>query len=153
MNYLDYLSREADSAGINTWVNVLNTCGPQQGFLGAPFNCDRAHVAHGFFASPEFIDRGFLLHRLFEVGMVRLPRYVEFIPDMATLSGLNLTLAVQQLNLQEYVQQFGAKTEFTNRFAGTLLTTQAAELILRMEQTAGVTLPATAATLPGQPTQ
>jgi hypothetical protein len=34
-----------------------------------------------------------------------------------------------------------------------LLPTQAATLILKMEQTAGITLPASAVTLPGQPTQ
>ncbi|MBD0369957.1 MAG: SBBP repeat-containing protein, partial [Pyrinomonadaceae bacterium] len=65
MNYLDFLSREPDQAGFTDWTTVLNNCGSQQGFLGAPFDCDRAHVSHGFFASPEFTNRGFLIYRLY----------------------------------------------------------------------------------------
>jgi glucose/arabinose dehydrogenase len=153
MNYLDFLGRDADSTGFNDWLNVLNTCGPQQGFLGAPFNCDRAHVVHGFYASPEFTDTGFLMYRMYEVGMGRLPKYAEFIPDMATLSSFGISDAVKEQNLQDYLQQFAAKSEFTNRFAGTLLTTQAADFVLKLEQTTGITLPQTATTNPGQPTQ
>ncbi|HKS28088.1 MAG TPA: cadherin-like domain-containing protein [Pyrinomonadaceae bacterium] len=152
-NYLDLLGRDADQNGFVDWTNVLNNCGPQKGFLGAPFNCDRAHVAHGFFGSPEFTNSGFLIHRLFEVGMGRLPSYREFIPDMATLSGFNLTQAQQDQNLQDYLEQFTARSEFQNRYQGYLLPSQAAQFIDLMEQVAGVKLPATATTLPGQPTQ
>ncbi|MBD0371090.1 MAG: VCBS repeat-containing protein, partial [Pyrinomonadaceae bacterium] len=69
LNYLDFLGREPDTEGWNTWPTVLNNCGSQQGFLGAPFDCDRAHVSHGFFASPEFTNRGFLIYRLYAAGM------------------------------------------------------------------------------------
>lgn len=72
---------------------MLNNCGPHKGFLGSPTGCNRAHVTHGFFGSEEFIKSGFLIHRLFEVGMNRLPVYREFIPDMASLSSFNLTPA------------------------------------------------------------
>ncbi|MBD0369759.1 MAG: DUF11 domain-containing protein [Pyrinomonadaceae bacterium] len=152
-NYLDNLGRDADAAGFTDWLNTLNNCGPQQGFLGAPLNCDRAHVAHGFFGSVEFTNSGFLIHRLFEVGMGRLPLYREFIPDMATLSGFNIPPAVQQQNIQDYLQDFTSKPEFINRFSDALLPSQAATLIQKLEQAAGVTLPATATTLPGQPQQ
>ena len=62
MNYLDFLSREPDQNGFADWTNVLNNCGTQKGFLGAPFDCDRAHVSHGFFGSPEFT--GLITHLL-----------------------------------------------------------------------------------------
>jgi hypothetical protein len=152
-NYLDFLAREPDAPGFADWTNVLNNCGPEKGFLGAPKNCDRAHVSHGFFGSTEFINTGYLIYRLYEVGMDRLPRYAEFAPDMAALSGFGIPNAVREQNLQDYLQQFSTKTEFTNRFSDALLPSQAATLIQRLEQTAGVTLPATATTLPGQPTQ
>jgi hypothetical protein len=152
-NYLDYLGRDADQNGFTDWVNVLNNCGPQKGFLGAPFNCDRAHVAHGFFGSEEFTGSGFMIYRLFEVGMDRLPLYREFIPDMATLSGFNLTPAQKQQNFFDYLQDFTSKQEFINRFQDVSLPSQAALYIERLEQTAGITLPATATTQPGQPTQ
>jgi hypothetical protein len=152
-NYLDFLGRDADQSGFTDWTNVLNNCGPEKGFLGAPFNCDRAHVSHGFFGSPEFTRSGFLIHRLFEVGMNRLPLYREFIPDMASLSGFNLTPASQQQNLADYLQEFTSKQEFQNRFQDVSQPAQAALYIERLEQTAGITLPATTTTLAGQPQQ
>ncbi|MBD0373436.1 MAG: hypothetical protein ICV60_21555 [Pyrinomonadaceae bacterium] len=72
---------------------------------------------------------------------------------MASLSGFGLSDAIQQQNLFDYLQQFTAKTEFTTRFSDSLLTSQAATLIQKLEQTSGVTLPATAMTQPGQPQQ
>ncbi|HKS26423.1 MAG TPA: Calx-beta domain-containing protein [Pyrinomonadaceae bacterium] len=152
-NYLDYLYREPDQNGFNDWVTTLNNCGPQKGFLGAPPNCDRAHVTHGFFAAPEHIDTGFLIYRMYEVGMGRLPRYAEFVPDMSGLSGFGLSDAVKQQNLADYIAEFAAKQEFTNRFSDALQPSQAATLIQKLEQAAGVTLPATATTAPNQPTQ
>ncbi|HEX8176164.1 MAG TPA: Calx-beta domain-containing protein [Pyrinomonadaceae bacterium] len=155
-NYLDFLGREPDDTGWNPptgWPVVLGNCGPEEGFLGAPKNCDRAHVSHGFFASPEFTDKGFAIYRLYEVGMGRLPLYAEFIPDMATLSGYGIPANVEQQNLQDYLESFTQRTEFINRFQGALQTNQAEQLILKLEQTTGITLPATAVTNPGQPTQ
>jgi hypothetical protein len=153
MNYLDFLGRDPDQNGFMDWTNVLNNCGPDKGFLGAPYNCDRAHVSHGFFASPEFTDSGFLIYRMYEVGMGRLPRYAEFIPDMASLSGFGISDNIRRQNLQDYLQQFAAKTEFTGRFSDSLQPEQAAQLITRLEQAAGLTLPNTSTTQPGQPTQ
>jgi uncharacterized repeat protein (TIGR01451 family) len=152
-NYLDYLYREPDTSGFNDWVGVLNNCGPEKGFLGAPPNCDRAHVVHGFFAAPEHINSGFLIYRMYEVGLGRLPRYSEFVPDMASLSGFGLSDAVKQQNLADYLEEFATKQEFVSRFSDSLQPSQAATLISKLEQTAGVTLPATATTNAGQPQQ
>ncbi|HKS27498.1 MAG TPA: PQQ-dependent sugar dehydrogenase [Pyrinomonadaceae bacterium] len=151
--YLDFLMREPDAAGFADWTNVLNNCGPQKGFLGAPPTCDRAHVAHGFFGSPEFTDRGLLIYRMYEVGMGRLLGYAEFMHDMGLLRGFGLSGAEQQQNLDAYLQEFAGKLEFTNRFSDALQPSQASTLILKMEQTVGVTLPNIATTKPGQPTQ
>lgn len=153
MNYLDFLAREPDAEGWNTWPQLLNNCGPERGFLGAPPGCDRAHASHGFYASPEFTDTGFLLYRMYEVGMNRLPRYAEFIPDMASLSGHGIPELIRQQNLQDYLEQFTGKQDFKSRFQGALQPTGAQELVLKLEQTAGITLPASAVTGAGQPTQ
>jgi hypothetical protein len=151
--YLDFLGRDADQAGFTDWTNVLNNCGAEKGFLGAPYDCDRAHVSHGFFGSAEFTDRGFLIYRLYEVGKARLPLYREFVSDMATLSGFGLPPEVQQQNLQDFLLQFSNDAEFINRFQSVSAPSQAAQLITMLEQTAGVTLPPATATQPGQPTQ
>jgi hypothetical protein len=153
MNYLDFLGREPDQNGFNDWTSVLNNCGPQKGFLGAPLGCDRAHVSHGFYASNEFTDTGFRIYRMYEVGLGRLPRYGEFIPDMAALSGFGIDDAIRQQNLEDYLVQFSRKPEFTVRFIDALEPSQAATLVQKLERAAGVTLPDGAATLPGQPQQ
>jgi hypothetical protein len=152
-NYLDFLGRDADTSGFNDWTNVLNNCGTNQGFLGAPYSCDRAHVSHGFFASPEFTNNGLLVYRMYEVAIGRLPRYAEFIPDMASLSGFGIPDSVREQNLQDYLMHFTNRAEFLDRFTGAMQPSEAAQLILKMEQSAGVTLPQTAVTLPGQPPQ
>jgi len=153
MHYVDFLEREPDTAGFNDWVGVLNGCGTQHGFLGAPTSCDRAHISKGFFGATEFIDRGFLVYRLYDVGLNRLPLYAEYNPDSAQLRGFGLTTAEQQQNLNNYLLDLGSRTEFVNRYAGVAATSQATQLIQLLETTAGVTLPATATTLPGQPPQ
>jgi uncharacterized delta-60 repeat protein len=152
-DYLDNLGRDTDQAGFTDWTNVLNKCGPQKGFIGSPFSCDRAHVAHGFFGSEEFTTSGFLLFRLYAVGRGRMPLYREFIPDMATLSGFGISDSVKQQNLADYLQQFSNDTEFVSRFQAVSQASQAAQLIAMLEQAANVTLPATTTTLPGQPQQ
>ena len=153
MHYVDFLEREPDTAGFNDWVGVLNGCGPQHGFLGAPSNCDRAHISKGFFGSMEFIDRGFLVYRLYDLGLNRLPLYTEYNADSAQLRGFGLSTAEQQQNLNNYLLDLGSRTEFVNRYAGVATTGQATQLIQLLEMTAGVTLPATATTLTGQPPQ
>ncbi len=153
MHYLDFLEREPDTAGFNDWVNVLNNCNPNQGFLGAPTTCDRAHVSIGFFGATEFIDRGFLVYRLYDVGLARLPDYAtEYNPDSAQLRGFGLTAAQIQQNLDAYLLEFGARTEFVNRYAAVAAPGQASQLITLLETTAGVTLPASPAVVVG-PTQ
>lgn len=155
-NYLDFLAREPDEAGWNPpngWPSILDNCGSQKGFLGAPPECDRAHVSHGFFASPEFTDKGFLIYRMYEVGMGRLPRYAEFIPDMAAISGYGIAASIEAQNLADYLQQFSSRQEFIDRFNTVLQPSQATLLIQAFEQTSGITLPATATTKPGQPKQ
>ncbi|HKS29654.1 MAG TPA: Calx-beta domain-containing protein [Pyrinomonadaceae bacterium] len=152
MNYMDFLSREPDAEGFATWTGVLNNCGPEKGFLGAPKNCDRAFVTHGFVASPEFTDRGYEIHRIYEVGAQRLPRYSEFVLDMASMSGAPGSQELDQ-NTRQFAESFTQKQEFINKYGDVSAQAQAEQLITKLEQTAGVTLPATTQTLPGQPPQ
>jgi hypothetical protein len=150
--YLDILGREPDTDGFGTWTGVLNTCGPEKGFLGAPRACDRAFVSHGFVASPEFTDRGYRIHRMYEVGLKRLPRYSEFVPDTAATSGASGSPELEQ-NIVQYADNFVTKPEFVANYGSVSTTAQAAQYIALLEQNAGVTLPATTTTLPGQPPQ
>jgi lysophospholipase L1-like esterase len=151
-NYLDFLAREPDAEGWNTWPGVLNNCGPEKGFLGSPPDCDRAHVAHGFIASREFTDKGYNVYRMYEVALSRLPRYAEFVPDMAALGGAPDSQELEQ-NTRQFAESFTGRQEFTGKYADVSAPGQATLFIARLEQNAGVTLPDTTTTLPGQPPQ
>lgn len=151
-NYLDFLSREPDAEGWATWPGVLNNCDPGDGFLGSPRNCDRAHVAHGFIASPEFTTRGYLVYKMYEVALVRLPRYAEFVPDMAAMSGAPGSAELEQ-NTRQFAESFTSRQDFKGFYDDVSAPSQAEAFIMRLEQNAGVTLPASTTTFPGQPPQ
>ena len=102
-------------------MNVLNDCGPAQGGLGSPTNCDRVHVSSGFYRSAEFTDRGYFVYRFYEavLGVGRLPRYAEFIPDMASISGF-ASAAEQEQNIADFIALFMARGEFTSRYGASI---------------------------------
>jgi hypothetical protein len=152
MQYLDFLLREPDSAGFNDWLSVLNNCGPGQGWLGSPPGCDRVHVSSGFFRSTEFGERGYWIYRFYESALGRRPQFAEFMPEMKRLSGLT-TDAEQEARRADFISRFMALPEFTNIYQGLTSSAQAAQFIATLEQRARVTLPASANTEPGQPSQ
>jgi TolB protein len=151
--YLDFLNREPDSGGFNSWLSVLNGCGTNQGGLGSPVTCDRVHVSSGFYRSAEFTDRGYFVYRFYEAALGRLPKYVEFVPDMASLSGF-ATPAEQQQNISDFIAAFMGRAEFTTKYGAAIPATSAEQFVAQLEATAKVTLPASVpATQAGQPEQ
>ena len=150
--YLDFLFREPDTGGFNDWLNVLNNCQPNQGGLGSDPNCDRVHVSSGFFRSTEFGERGYFAYRFYHASLARRPQFAEFVPDMRRLSGF-LTPAEQEAAISAFIADFMQKPEFLAIYGGLTDAGHAAQFIAKLEEKAQVTLPATAVTLPGQPTQ
>jgi hypothetical protein len=150
--YLDFLLREPDTAGFNDWLSVLNNCQPNQGGLGSNPACDRVHVSSGFFRSTEFGERGYWSYRFYHATLGRRPQFGEFLPDMRRLSGF-LSPAEEEAQRAAFVADFMARPEFTAIYGGLTNSANAAQFIATLEQRAGVTLPATATTLPGQPPQ
>ena len=150
--YLDFLFREPDTAGFNDWLNVLTNCGPNQGGLGSPPGCDRVHVSSGFFRSTEFGERGYWGYRFYHGTLGRRPNFAEFMPDIRRLSG-SLMPAEEEAARAAFIADFMQRGEFTAIYGGLTTAANAAQFIARLEQTAGVTLPATNTTLPGQPPQ
>ncbi|HXT62416.1 MAG TPA: Calx-beta domain-containing protein, partial [Pyrinomonadaceae bacterium] len=85
--YLDILGRQPDQSGFQNWVNTLSGC-PNGGFGEPPTsNCDRLHVAAGFFQSDEFLNRGYWAFRFYMVSFNQRPTYAQFIPDMSQVGG------------------------------------------------------------------
>ncbi|HEU4509583.1 MAG TPA: M12 family metallo-peptidase, partial [Pyrinomonadaceae bacterium] len=150
--YLDFLLREPDTGGFNDWLSVLNNCAPNQGGLGSNPACDRVHVSSGFFRSTEFGERGYWSYRFYHAALGRRPQFAEFVPDLRRLSGF-LSPAEEEAQRSAFVADFMARPEFTTIYGGLTNAGNAAQFIATLEQRAGVTLPATATTQPGQPPQ
>jgi hypothetical protein len=150
--YLDFLLREPDTAGYNSWLATLNGCGPQQGGLGSPANCDRVEVSSAFFRSTEFNEKGYWVYRFYEGSLGRKPLFAEFTSEMRQLSGL-MSDAEQESRRGLFIARFMQRSEFTNIYSSLTNPASAAQFIATLEQKARVTLPASTTTLPGQPPQ
>jgi hypothetical protein len=151
-HYVDFLGRMPDQAGYTDWNNVLNTC-TNQGKLGADPACDRTHVSSGFFRSTEFGDKGYWIYRFYNAAFGRLPKYApEFKPEVQKLSGLQQTGAQLEASKAAFIDRFMTLPEFTGIY-GSPTAGNASQFIASLEQKAGVTLPASTQTDPGQPQQ
>ncbi|HEY0081239.1 MAG TPA: carboxypeptidase regulatory-like domain-containing protein, partial [Pyrinomonadaceae bacterium] len=86
--YLDFLSREADAAGRNAWIGVLNGCANAFNGPAVPSGCDRIFVSgEGFFRSQEFQLKGFYVFRFYKLAFNRMPEYLEAVADMSFVAG------------------------------------------------------------------
>jgi hypothetical protein len=133
-HYLDFLNREPDPTGFAAWVHRIDFCG-QPGEPPPP--CDRVEVSSAFFRSPEFRDRGYFVYKLYAASLGRnpaFPRYAEFIPDLAKVSGF-LTPEELDASKTAFAEEFVKRAEFQNRYNATS-NAQYVDLLL---QTAGVT--------------
>ena len=111
-NYIDFLGREPDAAGLAGWRNVLVNCGVT---IAPP--CDRIEVSAGFFRSEEFQSRGYFIYRFYSaLGRIALSN--EFFPDFAKLSGF-LTPEQLEANKAAYVNEFMARAEFQTKYSAT----------------------------------
>lgn len=128
--YLDFLNREPDPGGYAAWQQVINNCPPRD------TTCDRIHVSSAFFRSPEFQDRGYFVYRFYPVAFGRKPQYVEFVPDIAKVSGF-LSDAELEAAKVAFIAEFMSRPAFVTKFIG-LTDTQYVDTLLA---TAGVTSP------------
>ncbi len=123
-HYIDFLSREPDPPGAAAWEAVINNC------PAGDTTCDRIHVSSAFFRSPEFQGRGYFIYRFYPVAFGRKPEYVEFVPDLAKVSGF---LSDAELGAAKvaFIAQFMSRPAFVTKYNGlndtqyvdTLLTT------------------------------
>jgi|GEM_PF-1374123 len=115
--YLDILNRQPDSIGLQNWINTLAPC-PNGGFGEPPTsNCDRLHVAAGFFQSDEFLNRGYWAFRFYMVSYNQRPTYQQFIPDMAQVGGPK-SPAEEEASKLAFADAFVQRPEFLARYGG-----------------------------------
>ncbi len=126
--YLDFLSREPDQAGLNFWISELFTlierCPSAPGqarndcVLGA-----RATVSIAFFLSIEFQETGYFVIRVYQEAFGRLPTLREFLFDVQNLNQgviIGQPGALDRLaqNRQAFLDAFVNRAEFQSHFAG-----------------------------------
>jgi hypothetical protein len=106
-----------DAGGFQNWHDTLAPC-PNGGF-GEPqtSNCDRLHVAGGFFQSDEFLNRGYWAFRLYMVSYNQRPTYAQFIPDMAQVGGQK-SPAEEDAAKAAFANAFVLQSSFTTKYPG-----------------------------------
>jgi uncharacterized delta-60 repeat protein len=115
--YRDILNRQPDSTGLQNWIDTLAPC-PNGGFGEPPSSdCDRLHVAAGFFQSDEFLNRGYFAFRFYMVSFNQRPTYAQFIPDMALVGGPK-SPAEEEASKVAYADSFVQRSEFLARYPG-----------------------------------
>jgi len=143
--YLDFLNREPDSAGLNFWVNNIDGC-------NANFSClelKRINTSAAFFLSIEFQETGYLVYRMYKTAYGNLPgapvplRLNEFLPDTQRV-GKDVVVGQpgweQQLasNKIAFVQDFISRARFTTAYPTSMTPT---EFVDALYANAGVVSP------------
>ncbi len=100
--YLDFLNREPDQAGLDFWASQINS--------GA---LSRAQVVFEFFRSPEFQGNGAYIARLYTGILFRRAEYDGFLFWLGQLNSGAQTR-------EQIINNFIVSPEFQARFGGTL---------------------------------
>lgn len=130
-HYIDFLGRMPEPGGFQAWMNILNSCAPNNPA------CDRVEVSAGFFRSPEFQDRGYFIYRFYSTSFKRIPLFAEFIPDRKRVSGFQSDAQLEASKVA-FISDFMARAEFRNKYDAI---TDPAAYVNTLVDTAGVTLP------------
>jgi uncharacterized repeat protein (TIGR01451 family) len=129
-HYHDFLNREplpGDAAGLNFWVNQIESCGSDQ----ACRDLKRVNVSGAFFLSIEFQQTGYYVYRTYKTAFgdinpptVPVPvRYREFITDTQEVQrgvvvGQGAWQSQIDANKQAYALAFVSRSSFLARYPG-----------------------------------
>lgn len=137
-HYLDFLNREPDTAGLNFWVNQIESCGAD----AACRDVRRINVSAAFFLSIEFQRTGYLAyltHRAaFGANASGSPApvlYGNFERDVQALQrgfvfGQAGADAVLEANKVAYFNEFVTRPEFAAKYPSTLTNDQYVDALL-----------------------
>jgi len=141
--YLDFLNREPDEAGLNFWVNNIQSCGDDANCLAVK----RIDTSAAFFLSIEFQQTGYLVYRTYQSAygdMAGAPvplRLIEFKPDTLKIGNgvvVNQTgwETVLENNKQAYLREFVERARFVAAYPAAMTP---AEFVDKLFLNAGVT--------------
>jgi hypothetical protein len=131
--YLDFLGREPDQAGLDYWGAQLRACGGNADCL----NTRRMDVSAAFFIAQEFQDSGLFLYDLYQGALGRRPDYAEYSVDRKQVVG-GPTLETEKTVL---VGSFVEREEFLERYPLTMTGDVFVDSLLqRAQQSSGVDL-------------
>jgi glucose/arabinose dehydrogenase len=134
-HYHDFLNREPEPVGFQGWQDILTNCPPSGRDANGNF-CDRIEVSSAFFRSLEFQQRGYFVYRFYSASFGRVPRYTEFMPDMARVSGFQ-SAQQEEASKVAFIDAFMARQEFKDRYDGI---TDPRAYVEALEMAAGVVL-------------
>ena len=141
--YLDFLNREPDAAGLAFWTNEIVACGGDVRCIDAK----RINVSAAYFLSIEFQQTGYLVYRFYKVAYGNLPgapvpiRLSEFLPDTKEI-GLGVIVnqtgweQMLEQNKQAFAAEFVQRSRFTSAYPTSMTP---AEFVDTLFTNAGVT--------------
>ncbi len=109
--YIDFLGREPEPEGFAFWKARMTTDCP------AGQTCDRVDTALRFFASDEFLERGYFVYLFYHAALGRRPTYNEWIIDVSKLNGPK-TVAEQEAAKAAFIKEFMSRQEFMDLYNG-----------------------------------
>jgi uncharacterized protein (TIGR03118 family) len=138
--YLDFLNREPDAAGLAFWTSQITACGSDQ----ACIDRKRIDVSGAFFLSIEFQETGFLAIRTHRAAFgatgatgisLRPVLYGSFIPDTQALQKDFVFLAPGadaqvEANKVAYFNDFVTRPEFVTKYPAILTNAQYVDNLL-----------------------
>ncbi len=132
-HYIDFLSRFAEQAGFDSWLNYLNTnsCPSDPECLHQA----RLTVSSSFFGSQEFNLKGGYVFRFYKASLARLPGYQEMVADMRSVTGTTGAEVDQKRTL--FATNWVLRSDFLTAFPRSLTPDQFVDNIM---QTAGVSV-------------
>jgi hypothetical protein len=129
--YLDFLNREPDAAGLAFWTSQITSCGADASCI----SLKRVNVSAAFFLSIEFQKTGMLSYLTNKAAFNAVPLYGVFEKDTQALQK-DLTFgtpsfdAQLEANKQAYFNDFVARPEFIAQYPSSLTNAQYVDALL-----------------------
>jgi hypothetical protein len=138
--YLDFLGREPDAAGLAYWTDQLNQCGSDASCISQR----RIDISAAYFMSDEFQQSASFVYRIYEGALGRRITYAEFAADRQQLIAANSSAAPTPDQLRAiFTEAFVQRPEFMQQYRAAITAETFVDTLLQtIQQSSGVDLAA-----------